>query len=273
MEEAQLFGKRQSIAVRSLFLGERIDLRVFETARRLAVAPLTVAAGESGCAVLFRFGVVVLFGLEPLEEVALLAQLETMISEPLAETSTEETRLLLIDQNCVEEIDSQGSIVLHEFSLERLQIVAHILAKSVVVDQYEKRVAAAFDRIEPLAASLQQKGEGLSKGKELMRHIGDTLLIQHKMVGRVEVIEKPEMLWERPKLERLYAYLEDEYEIQERHRAIERKLELISRTVETQLNLLHNNRALRLEWYVVILIVIEILLTLYQMFLRPDLPH
>lgn len=49
-------------------------------------------------------------------------------------------------------------------------------------------------------------------------------------VGRVEVDEKPETLWERPDLERFYVRLEDEYELKERHLALERKLELISRT-------------------------------------------
>jgi uncharacterized Rmd1/YagE family protein len=35
------------------------------------------------------------------------------------------------------------------------------------------------------------------------------------------------------------------------------------------LNLLQNRRSLRVEWYIIILIVFEILLTLYAMFVRP----
>lgn len=101
-----------------------------------------------------------------------------------------------------------------------------------------------------------------------MHHIGRTLLVHHKMVGRVEVDEKPELLWERPELERLYLRLEDEYELKERHVALERKMELIFRTVETLLDIQHSNRSLRLEWYVIILIVVEILLTLYEMFVK-----
>jgi uncharacterized Rmd1/YagE family protein len=83
------------------------------------------------------------------------------------------------------------------------------------------------------------------------------------MVGRVEIGENPEILWDRPELERLYMRLIDEYELRERHRAIERKLELISRTAETALELLHNKRSLRVEWYIVILILVEIVLFLY----------
>jgi uncharacterized Rmd1/YagE family protein len=62
--------------------------------------------------------------------------------------------------------------------------------------------------------------------------------------------------------------LESEFELRERHLALERKLDLISRTAETLLKLLNNNRALRVEWYIVILIVAEIMLTLYELFMR-----
>jgi len=87
------------------------------------------------------------------------------------------------------------------------------------------------------------------------------------MVGRVEISEKPELLWDLPQYERLFADLEDNYELRERYLAIERKLELVSRTAETLFGLLQNRRSLRVEWYIVFLILFEILLTLYEMWL------
>ena len=88
------------------------------------------------------------------------------------------------------------------------------------------------------------------------------------MVGQVEVTDKPELLWEHPELERLYQWLEDEFEIRERHAVLQRKFELVSRTAQTALEVLRDRRNLRVEWYIVILIVVEILLTLYQLFVR-----
>ncbi|MBB5347403.1 putative Rmd1/YagE family protein [Desulfoprunum benzoelyticum] len=41
----------------------------------------------------------------------------------------------------------------------------------------------------------------------------------------------------------------------------------MSRTAETLFGLLQNKRSLRVEWYILLLIVIEILLTLYEMWL------
>lgn len=82
------------------------------------------------------------------------------------------------------------------------------------------------------------------------------------MMGRVEVSEKPELLWDHPEHERLYLRLEDEYELSERHAALDRKLSLLSRTAQTVLSILQDKRTLRVEWYITILIVIEIFITL-----------
>src|SRR5437764_679785 len=71
---------------------------------------------------------------------------------------------------------------------------------------------------------------------------------------------------EEDELERLYARLEDEYELVERSRAMERKLALINETVGTLIDLVQNQRSVRLEWYIIGLIGIEILLSLYQLF-------
>jgi uncharacterized Rmd1/YagE family protein len=84
------------------------------------------------------------------------------------------------------------------------------------------------------------------------------------MVGRVEITEKPDVLWDHPELGRFYARLEDEYELVERSHAMERKLTLINETAGTLINLVTDQRGLRLEWYVIALIAIEILLNLYE---------
>ena len=88
------------------------------------------------------------------------------------------------------------------------------------------------------------------------------------MVGRVEIEEKPDVLWDHPELERLYARLEDEYELAERSHGMERKLALVNETVGTILDLVQTQRSMRLEWYIIGLIGIEIMLSLGDFLLR-----
>ena len=184
----------------------------------------------------------------------------------LASPERDETRLLVRPQTD-QHVDTAGNILIRERTTERLQLVADILAKSLVLSHYESRIAEIFDGIEPLAASLREKERTGARSKELLRHIGDVLLMQQKMVGRVETGEKPELLWEHPELERLYVRLAEEYELRDRDRALDRKLDIIWRTVETLLSLVQTRSSMRVEWYIVALIVAELVLTIYPLLL------
>ncbi|MGL5942398.1 MAG: RMD1 family protein [Waterburya sp.] len=259
------FAGEKTIGVRALFIGEKIDLRALENTSCLSESPLTITAGENGCAVLQKYGAIVLFGVNPLEEAAFINNLQPWISKAFKEPESEETRIE-INIDSKEFVTENGNIELKEFNIERLQIVADVLAKSVILSHYETSIASVFAKIEPIAASIKRFGNGRHQGEDLLQHIGNTIMIQQTMVGLVEIEDKPEQLWDWPNLERLYLRLEDEYEIGERHRALERKLELISRTAQTVLDLMQHQSAVRVEWYIVILIIVEILLNIYELF-------
>ncbi|MBB1073972.1 RMD1 family protein [Rhodoferax sp. 4810] len=252
------------LKARAFLLGHYLDLRRLDQFEPLATNPVVVAVSKHGYAVLLRSGAVVLFGVHSDDEAQFIQKLRTLVKEPLDRTEHEEL-ILMIDAERVEGIERERLILINT-DIARLQVIADILGKSVLLAEQEARVAAAFDRIEPLANHLQQVGRGGSDARTLIRHIGEALAIQQDMVGRGEVGDKPEVIWERPDLERLYLNLEAEYEIRERQLALERKLALISDTAATLLDLLQNKRSLRVEWYIVILIVVEIALTLYDLF-------
>ena len=255
------------IPVRALLVGERLDMRALERNASLGTASLTLDIRDGGIAVLFRYGAVVLFGSPSDATEEFVAALTPSIVGAFPLPEREESRLV-IRPDSDQHVDASGNIILRDKSTERLQLVADILAKSLVLSHYETRIADLFDRIEPLAAGLRERGRAGASGKVLLRHIGDVLLIQQKMVGRVETAETPELLWEHPELERFYMRLADEYELRDRDRALDRKLEIVSRTVETLLGLVQARSSIRVEWYIVLLIVAELVLSLYPLLLR-----
>ncbi|MEM6433806.1 MAG: RMD1 family protein [Cyanobacteria bacterium P01_D01_bin.115] len=259
-----LFADIDTVHVCAYFVGQKIDLKPLTPNSPLALEPLIIANGDHSCIVLFDYGVAVLFGLSSAETGQFLTDLQDLIVNPFAEPETEEVliRLAPINEGKVEDT----VILLSQFTVPILQLVADVLAKSVVLAEYEAESVQVFDLIEPFATSLQDQKFNRRGAKILLKQIGNCLLIQHKIVGRVEIVDKPELLWEYPDLDRFYARIEDEYEIRERHLALERKLDLVSRTAETALDIQQQNTGLRLEWYVVILIVIEVLLSLYELF-------
>ncbi len=265
-----LVGKNQFLC-RTLLVGERIDVRSLAKLQhvelqRLASTPLTLRTDGDGVAVLFRYGAAVLFGVSPTDEVALLERLQPFTSGLSTKPDVDEVQIR-VDSNATEGVEN-GIVVLRNHEVERLQVVAENTGKSVVLGLYESRIGDSFDRIEPFALEIEAAGRSRRKARALLQHLGATLLIQQQMVGRVQPAEKPDVLWDRPDLEVLNVRLADEFEIRDRNIVLERKLDFIARTAELLLDLLQNRRSLRVEWYVVALIVLEILLTIFQIWRR-----
>ena len=186
-----LFPAGSVVGVRALLLGERIDLKGLEAVQRLASNPLLISAGEGQYAALFRYGAVVLFGLSPLQEVTFVNQLAPLVGQPYPKRETEDARIRIDPAS--EELLAGGEIGLREATLERLQVIADVLAKSLVLAYYETSLAGVFvdGAVEPFALGLRQAGRTAPRDSDLLRYVGDTLLMQHKMVGRVEVARSP----------------------------------------------------------------------------------
>jgi uncharacterized Rmd1/YagE family protein len=254
---------RQALTARALLLGERLDTEGLERADLVSTAPLAFHVGQSGFAVLYRFGVAVLFGLSPLEEDEIVKKIGLRVSG--ASRGDDETLIIEATPDGEEKALPDGRLAVKDLSEARLLVIADVLAKSVALARDERRVNAVFDTIEPFAAELAARGSPPWKRKSMLELIGQTLLVRHRVSGRVAVDDKPDVLWDRPDLERLYARLEDEYDLTPRARTLNAKIDVIGETARALTDLIDAARSVRLEWTIIILIAMEIVLTLFQM--------
>lgn len=261
-----MFADDTKLRARALLLAARLELRHWPEAETLHRAPLAVKLAGGGIAVLFRHGVAVLIGALPEAEKALRERLVPLLEQRYKSVETEEIELR-IDPAGPEGL-REGVLVVQSGALERMLLIAEALSKSVVLGHYETRFARDFDRVEPFALQLERTGGIRGGTREHVKRIGALLLIESRMVGRAEIGDKPELLWDHPELEGLNALLEDEFEIHERLAALERKLELVARTERTLTDLISTRHALRVEWYIVALIALEVGLTVYEMWGR-----
>lgn len=253
------------LTARALLLGDRIDVAGLERSDLLSSSPIAFKAGQDGFAALFRFGAVVLVGLTPLEEDDVIRSLRQRITGEFARRE-EETAIIELSPERDDQIPPGGPIYIRELSTERLIVIADALAKSVSLARDERDAAAFFDIVEPFSRHLAEKGRHPGGRREILKHVGHALLVRQRISGRVAVEEKPDVLWDRPDLERLYARLEDEYELKERAMSLHRKLEVVGDTAQALADLIDTERSLRLELIIVLLIVFEIFITFYQMF-------
>lgn len=251
------------LTARALIVGERIDTIGLERPDMIAQLPLSYRVGAHGLVALFRFGVAVLVGLTPLEEEDTLAKLKARVHGERAQ-GDDEIAVLEITAEGDGQKAPGGPIQLKDLSPERFLVVADALAKTVALSRDERAVNAVFDVIEPFASKLAATGRPPYRRTAMLKLIGQALLVQHRVSGRVAVEEKPDVLWDRPDLERLYARLEDEYELKERAAALKRKLDVIVETAHALTDINDADRATRLEVAVVVLILLELVAALIE---------
>ncbi len=250
---------------RALIVGERINTTGLERGDVYSTAPLSFRAGADGFAAVFRYGVVVLIGLTRSEERGVLDGLAERISEPTPPQEDEIIRVSVAPDGG-DQVAPDGIISLKSITPEHLLVVADVLAKSAALDLDERQVAAVFDVIEPWAQRLAEAGRPPGGRRSMIRLIGRALLVKARVAGRVAALEKPDVLWDRPDLDRLYARLEDEYEIRERAETLNAKLGVLGETATAMTDLIDTERALRLELIIIALIAFEIGFTLIDRF-------
>jgi uncharacterized Rmd1/YagE family protein len=247
-------GKR----VKAFLLADRIDTSNLQHDGVVSTAPLTYRFGKEGFVTLFRYGVAVTMCLSRSEEDEVLNTLRTRLIRPVA-SSEEETLLLEVAPDKDDQILPGGPMILKTSTPDHLIVIADALSKSVVLARDEREVAAVC-----FARQLAEKGRAAAGRRAILKHIGNALLVQHRVSGRVAVAEKPDVVWDRQDLERLYARLQDEYELTERAEALSRKLVVIADTAEVLTDIIDTKRSLRLEIAIVVLIAIELVIAGYQ---------
>jgi uncharacterized Rmd1/YagE family protein len=257
----------QEITVRALQLGEGLDVKGLERQDAFSANPVAFRTSTNGTAMLFKFGAVVFFNMTPVEEDELVHGLARRIIQPL-EVREVETAVIAIAPEEEHLLSSSGAIRLRSADPDQLLLVGEALAVSVALANDERRIAAAFEKIEPVAASLLKRRLPPGPKSGMLEQIGEALLIQKRLASRVDLDEKPDVLWDHPELERLWAKLVDEYDLTARARAVERKLVVIRETADTITDLISTRTSHRLELYIIILIAIELALALYDRFLK-----
>jgi len=249
-------------SARAVHISDRLIVDRSRHTGVVSAVPFCYREGD-GYVVVFRYGVVVLVGLTDEEEKHALAQ---FMAEKQSGPIEEERVGLEIRADGEEGAAANGVFHIRELSVAHVLVLGDILAKSVALARYEREIASVFDTIEPQASRLAISGKLPKARKALLQLIGSALLAQHRVSGRIAFAEKPDALWEHPELGRLYARLEDEYEIIERGTLLNAKVGVVGSAAETFTDMMDTARSARLELLIVILILAELIIAAAALF-------
>lgn len=247
--------------LRAVHLGSAFDLVAAsrETGGTLAAGKAHLFVSRTSVMhFLFPFGAVVSLALSAGAAEVDIAEFRKLVSSP-HEYVADEYQLKVSPEE--KESVEFGLVTIRGGGIERLALIATILAQSNTLEHYEKVVS---EMVQSAAGPIDRmsKGQMPPTGTEMLVFIGRCLSIRRELVTQLSVLDPPESIWDDDSLDRLYHALGANFEIPQRLRVIEHKLELINDTADMVVSINEGRRSHHLEMVVIFLIAMEIVLAL-----------
>jgi required for meiotic nuclear division protein 1 len=220
--------------------------------------------GQERMAFFFDFGAMVAAGLDALDRDRLVravtAKLQPEPHAPLTED-------FLVEVRPGGPLEVQfDRVVVPQATPAVLSIIGLLLAQSVAMDYYEEDVREILQRTDTIIGKLQVAGRLPGRVRDLVKFIGSCIATKNGVISTLSLFDKPEATWEDRELDRLYNALRLELEIDDRFRGLEAKLRMIQENLVLLVDLSQQRSTWRLELTVVLLILFEVVIMLWQLF-------
>lgn len=156
------------------------------------------------------------------------------------------------------------SLVIDELTRERAEVVALTLAQSAAMELYERKVDQTWAKVNNLVDSLRKRGRVSPSPRRFHRLIADAVVARSSVVGVLHLLDRPDLIWEDPTMDSVYADLRTSFDLDERFRALQYKLENVQDSLEIIIDIARDGRLFLLEAAIVALILIDIILTIIK---------
>lgn len=174
---------------------------------------------------------------------------------------------MVVDETIDKPYIDSHTIKYNKFNKSIASIISLVLSQSVGLEKRERSLEAKmidskriYDKIENLK---------IKDRKELMKFAGSIAKERFAILNQLYLLDKPDIAWDDNELESLYNQLSAHLELKNRFDVIEYKIAHLKESVELATDMVNQKSSEFLEWIIIWLIVIEIIFTIYDYFIKP----
>jgi len=224
---------------------------------------LVYREGESGHFFIYRFGSLVFFNIEPARQTAIIEKIRTIIGPKEALITSEELVVDVLKDHKNEVLFER--VVLDKLTLERIDVLSLILAQSTALEYFELTVDELLSKSGKITSDLRTKGRMRMSEREINKFIGFCMLAKQDLISSMYLLDKPDEAWNDEVLDNLYRDASEMFELKERYRTIDHKLKMMQENLGLIADLVQNRRAVLLELTIIVLILVEVVLFVYDL--------
>lgn len=259
----------QKISISAHYVCQNIDLARFETHTQFAVeskmrSHIDFKVTDDQWMRVYGFGAIVLINLPTsfLKRIFTKKARQCCTVE-FADPASEEYAVV-IDPTLERDTVEYDAVRVRALTLERRSILADILAQSVVIDNSDAQAEKMVQQFSAYTTLLEQRGRLKVSTRTILKLIGKNYGILELVVSRLSLLDRPETVWEDKELEHFFEELRSMFDLEDRFKALDFKLQLIQSHSSLFLQTIGERRIEVLEIIIVALIIFEIALFLYD---------
>ena len=207
-----------------------------------------------GEAWLFDYGVVVFWGVDEDEKLALLHRLK--LNDAVLGGEHQEHLRFAIEGDTLK-LQRDTIVLPSNDDLLRLSI-SHALAQSVKLDEYEEKAQETIASYAHLPKALAETGKIKLSRRALAKIRGHLFSTKSDIFLHYGLLDTPEFFWEYPDYEFAYTMTSRYLDIRPRVELLSNKLDVIHELFEMLADDLNHKHSSFLEWIIIILIAFEI---------------
>lgn len=222
--------------------------------------------GAHGIIFAWRFGAVVFVEVPKEDRNQEISQIRQSMGLPSTEPRvTAESFFICVDPSRPAQVE-YNQIVLPKANHERLGAVVQTLAQSVAMEYFEDVVTQAKAQVLTMLDKIRQQGRIVVSVVGLNRQIAVASMAQAEVVGVLHLLDKPDTLWNDAEMESIYLDLRNAFDLEERFKSIEYKIDTIKESLRIVLEARNSALAQRLELIIILLVGIEVLFSIFERF-------
>lgn len=157
-------------------------------------------------------------------------------------------------------------IITTEYASYQMEILSSVLAKSVALEKIESDIEVLLDEIEVVIEAMQ-KGRLSARDEKIALLSSRILSFKYNTISSIMILDKPDITWNNAKAESLYSDMSHLFELSERFNKVQMKAETLMDIIQVFTTFTQHKKANTLEWMIIILILFEIVFSLFQFFL------
>jgi uncharacterized Rmd1/YagE family protein len=210
----------------------------------------------------FDYGVVVFGNYDALAKSHFVDYIKNYATTIVDLNLFEEYRIKL-DENSSQSLVKDDFVTVPYIDAAIVGIVMLNIGQSVALEYYEVLTGELISSSKHYIVELEKNGKLSISKTNLLKYIGKVLNVKNSIVDNLYILDDPNLVWDNEELNLLNRRLKLNFDINPRFKDLDYRLQIVENNLTLFTDVLNVRESTRLEWVIIILIVLEIIIALF----------